>query len=90
MKNLEINLLSGYVELTEGKHKRVVPFDWALAVGDTEEQIRENFKYSSTFTGRRCVDDRKRVLELEAKGCVRLVSFTVKKQLGESCICAPN
>lgn len=86
MKDLEINLLSGCVELIEGKAKRLVHFDWALVKGDTPEEIRRNFRFSETFAGRKVMEMRKRAQELEEKGCVRLVSFEIKKQLGRSCI----
>lgn len=85
MKSSAINLLSGCVQVVEGKTRRTVKFSSALVLGNNDDEIRKNFKWSETFLGRKNWDARKRAEELENNKAVRLISFTVEKQLGYSC-----
>ena len=85
MSGSAINLLSGYVEVVEGRTRRKVKFTGALVLGDSDDEIRKNFKWHQTFIGRKYIEERRRAEELEKNKAVRLISFTVDKQLGRSC-----
>ncbi len=77
-----IKLVSGFVKIKEAKEWADANFVEALVIGDTDEEIRKNFRFSQTFRGRLNADERRKYEELEALGRVRLVSFHVIKQVG--------
>jgi hypothetical protein len=78
----QISLTSGFVELTDGKTKRLVKFEGALVIGNTVSEVRREFKWSKTFLGAKFAKERKRAEELEAAGKVVLREIRIDKQLG--------
>jgi hypothetical protein len=83
---MEINMISGTVELVERNAKRKQDFKFALVLGDSDQEIRQNFKWHSTFVGRKNYDARVKAIETEKKGLVRLLEFKIERRLGQSCI----
>lgn len=79
-------MISGTVELIERNAKKKQDFKFALVLGNTEQEIRKNFKWHSTFIGRENYKARLIAIEVEKKGMVRLLDFKIDRRLGQSCI----
>lgn len=76
-----IHLVSGSVEIiSDDKYRRrkTVQFNDVMVAGDNDQDIRANFSYSKAFPW----EKRKPIREMEAKGLVRLLDYTIGKQLG--------
>lgn len=78
-----INLISGVINIRSEKGKKFTsyPFENIVVKGNTDEEIRKNFKAERCFRDKL---EKKKVRELQISGRVVLTDYSIIKDLGWS------
>lgn len=81
MQGKQILEISGTVLIKEGKATRRKSFKSVIVSGDTDAEIKKNFRYSRTFSEKK---DRGKAQIMQSEGRVSLENYTILNKLGRT------